>query len=143
MALVLRRIEHGSADYLAAVALRRRVLRTPLGLDFTAEQLAAEIGDDLLAAFEDGHVAGTLVLTPHENALKLRQMAVAPELGGQGIGARLIAFAEAVARDEGFKQIVLHARVSAQGFYEKSGYRAEGEIFTEVTLPHIAMAKTL
>jgi len=141
--LVLRQIEHGSADYLTAVSLRRRILRTPLGLDFTAEQLAAEAGDCLLAAFSDGVVAGTLVLTPGQGAMKLRQMAVAPEACGQGIGSGLVAFAEDWARDKGFRQIVLHARVSAQGFYEKAGYRPEGDVFIEVTIPHIAMAKTL
>ncbi len=41
MSLTVRRIPHGSADYAAAVNLRRAVLRTPLGLDFTSAQLAA------------------------------------------------------------------------------------------------------
>lgn len=138
------RIQHGSSEYAAAVALRRRILRAPLGLTFTAEELDAEREHEHLAAFTGDALVGTLVLTPvDEGVLKLRQMAVAPEGARQGTGGLLVAFAERVALERGTRRIVLHARVSAQPFYEKQGYRADGAIFTEVTVPHIAMSKLL
>ena len=37
----IARIEYGSADYAQALALRDLVLRRPLGLQFSAEELAA------------------------------------------------------------------------------------------------------
>ena len=38
----IQTVLHGSLEYQAAVELRRRVLRRPLGLDFTEEELRAE-----------------------------------------------------------------------------------------------------
>jgi len=43
----------------------------------------------------------------------------------------------------GYREIVLHARESAVRFYESVGYVAEGEAFTEVTIPHRKMVKRL
>lgn len=144
MSLTVCRIAFASSDYDAAVDLRRRVLRTPLGLDFTAEQLAAEDGDIHLAAFMDGEMVATVVLTPYgDSTFKLRQMAVSPGHQGQAVGAQLLAAAEETARREAIGRIVLAARVTAQPFYEKYGYEADGEIFSEVTIPHVHMHKAI
>ena len=144
MSLTVRQIAFASSDYDAAVELRRRVLRTPLGLDFTAEQLAAEGGDIHLAAYLGDALVATVVLTPYDaGTFKLRQMAVSPDHQGQAIGARLLAAAEATARREGVGQIVLAARVTAQPFYERYGYEADGDIFSEVTIPHVHMHKAI
>ena len=48
-------------------------------------------------------------------------------------------FAENIARDRGFKKIIMHARKSAAGFYEKLGYQVCSSEFEEVTLPHYEM----
>jgi predicted GNAT family N-acyltransferase len=37
----------------------------------------------------------------------------------------------------------MHARKHAVGFYEKMGYKARGNEFIEVTIPHFAMEKQL
>jgi predicted GNAT family N-acyltransferase len=39
--------------------------------------------------------------------------------------------------------MVLHARIGAEDFYAKQGYRTEGSIFDENTIPHIKMTKLL
>jgi predicted GNAT family N-acyltransferase len=41
------------------------------------------------------------------------------------------------------RTVTLHARVAARGFFESLGYTAVSEVFTEVTIPHIAMQKDL
>jgi predicted GNAT family N-acyltransferase len=51
--------------------------------------------------------------------------------------------AEAAARAGNIFKVTLHARISARRFYEQLGYTASGEVFTEVTIPHIAMEKDL
>lgn len=144
MPLAVRTLAHASPDYDAAVALRRKILRTPLGLDFTAEQLADEACDIHLAAYLDGNVVATVVLTPYDaTTFKLRQMAVADILRGSGVGSKLLQAAENHARTAGRPRIVLAARVSAQDFYARNGYTSEGDVYTEVTIPHIRMTKTL
>ncbi|ESQ76671.1 GNAT family N-acetyltransferase [Asticcacaulis sp. AC402] len=144
MPLAVRRIPHATPDYEATVSLRRAILRTPLGLDFTAEQLSAEAGDIHLAAFAGDSLIGTVVLTPYNSGIfKLRQMAVAESHRGLGIGETLLRAAEDTARAEGATQIVLASRVTARAFYAKYGYEAQGDVFTEVTIPHITMSKLI
>ena len=144
MPISIRQIAHASHDYAMAVNLRRALLRTPLGLDFTSAQLAAEATDTHLAAFDDEEVVGTVVLSPYDDTtLKLRQMAVDDSQQGAGIGRQLLTAAEEHAKALGNTRIMLAARVTAQAFYARYGYAAEGDIFEEVTIPHITMHKTL
>jgi predicted N-acetyltransferase YhbS len=144
MTLVIRTAPHASADYEAAIVLRRAVLRTPLGLDFTAEQLAAEAADTHFVAFDGDALVGAVVMTPYSaTTVKLRQMAVSPVAQGQGIGAALLKAFESHARGAGIAGITLAARITAQPFYERNGYRVEGDVFEEVTIPHIHMTKAL
>ena len=70
-------------------------------------------------------------------------MAVQNNLQGKGIGASMMNFAELVARDKGFRKLIMHARKTAVGFYEKLGYKAVGDEFIEVTIPHFLMEKKL
>lgn len=142
--LEFRILTHGSASYEAAVKLRARVLREPLGLKFEAHQLAAEKSDIHIAAFEDGRLLGCLILTPHENnTVKMRQVAVDPVAQGVGVGRALVAYSEREAKTRGFFEIFLHAREGVVPFYERLGYDIIGGAFTEVAIPHRKMRKEL
>ena len=142
--LELGEVDYGSNLYREVVALRRHILRTPLGLDFTAEQLWAERADFHIAAYLDGELVGCVVLTPvDESTVKLRQMAVRSDHQGRGLGARIVAFAERLAAQRGCREIVLNARETAVPFYKRAGYAVTGEVFTEVTIPHLRMFKRL
>ena len=70
-------------------------------------------------------------------------MAVQNNLQGKGIGASLMSFIENLARDKGYKCLMMHARNTAIGFYEKFGYRVIGDEFIEVDVPHHVMEKML
>lgn len=142
--LHFRRIDHGSDEYRETVALRYRILREPLGLHFTPAQLEAEEDSFHLACYEGHELLACLVLVPGESGrIQMRQVAVAAGRQGQGIGRRLVRFAEAVAREHGFLEMFLHARETAVPFYEKLGYHRVGEPFVEVTLPHWEMMREL
>jgi ribosomal protein S18 acetylase RimI-like enzyme len=64
-------------------------------------------------------------------------------LQGKGIGRALMNFAENIARDRGYKKVIMHARSNTTGFYEKVGYKIKGDQFTEITIPHYLMEKDL
>jgi hypothetical protein len=129
--------------YAQSVELRREVLRRPLGLDFSAEELSAE-GDEIrCVAVRDDRVVGTLNLVRSELAFKMRQVAVDPTSQGQGIGKRLVQFSEEVARRAHAERVVLHARETAVPFYLALGYAIVDEPFTEVGIPHRRMFKML
>jgi N-acetylglutamate synthase-like GNAT family acetyltransferase len=119
-------------------------LRKPLKLSFSKEELDEEKHDILIGAFEEDKILGCCMLKKIDNNIvRLRQMAVANNLQGKGIGASMMYFAENVARDAGFKKIRMHARKTAVGFYEKLGYTVIGKEFTEVSIPHLLMEKIL
>jgi ribosomal protein S18 acetylase RimI-like enzyme len=137
-------VAHASAAYDSLVELRREVLRRPLGLDFTAAQLAVEGGQLHLGAWDGERAVGCLaLLMGGAREARMRQVAVAPDARGRGIGRLLVAESEAEARRRGAARMTLHARQSAVAFYERLGYRVEGEPFAEVGLPHRSMTKVL
>jgi N-acetylglutamate synthase-like GNAT family acetyltransferase len=140
----LKIIDHGSKEYQQMVDLRTHILRKPLGLYFSPEDLEKEKEDVLIAAYEDDQILGCCMLTQvAPDMVRLRQMAVKAGLQGKGIGRVLMQFAENIARDRGNKKLTMHARKTAAGFYEKLGYKLTGEEFTEVTIPHYIMEKQL
>lgn len=140
----VRVIVYGSAAYAAELALRKAVLRDPLGLEFTREELLSDAGSIHLGCFQDERLLGCLVLTPADGGdIRMRQVAVVPEWRRRGIGTALVTAAEALAWEKGFRRIVLHARQSAGPFYERLGYRAVGEPFVEIGLLHHAMVKAI
>jgi predicted GNAT family N-acyltransferase len=142
--MALKQIDHGTKEYQQMVKLRMDILRQPLGLSFTAEELAQERDHILIAAFDEDEILACCMLTKTDDkCLRLRQMAVQNNLQGKGIGASMMNFAEIVARDKGFKKLTMHARKTALGFYEKLGYKVVGDEFIEVTIPHFIMEKRL
>lgn len=142
--MAIRIIDHGSADYQKMVDLRMDILRRPLGLSFSAADLEKEKQDLLIGAFEEDELLACCILTKiAEDTCKLRQMAVRPKSQGTGLGAAMMNYAEQLAKDAGYKKMVMNARKTAKGFYEKLGYEIEGDEFVEVTLPHFYMQKNI
>jgi predicted GNAT family N-acyltransferase len=137
-------IDHGSEDYQKMIDLRMDILRRPLGLTFSESDLSKEKDDILIGAFEEEDLMACCILTKMaEDTCKLRQMAVRPKIQGTGLGAAMMMYAEQVAKDAGFKKMVMNARKTAKGFYEKLGYEIKGDEFVEVTLPHFYMQKNI
>lgn len=140
----LKQIDHGTKEYQQMVKLRIDILRKPLGLFFTPDELDMEKEDILIGAFDDDEMLACCMLTKaDDNCLRLRQMAVQNNQQGKGIGASMMNFAELISRDKGYKKLIMHARETAIGFYEKLGYKVVGDKFTEVTIPHVVMEKKL
>jgi predicted GNAT family N-acyltransferase len=66
-------------------------------------------------------------------------MAVKRVLRGSGQGAAVLLALLKEATRRGDKELALHAQTSAQGFYERLGFKARGDVFDEVGLTHIEM----
>jgi hypothetical protein len=83
---VIREVEHGSPSYWATVELRNTILRKPLGLQFSAEELQAEQDSHHLACYRGNRLVGCLVLRPLAGGdVQMRQVAVVNDLQGHGI----------------------------------------------------------
>ena len=142
--MAVKIIDFGTKQYKQMVDLRYHILRKPLGMSFTQEELDEEKNNIHIGCFDDDKLEGCCMLVPVNNAtVQLRQMAVIAGLQGKGIGKVLMQFAENISRDLGYHKLIMHARKTALGFYEKLGYSKTGSEFLEVTIPHFAMEKDL
>jgi len=142
--MALKIIDYGTTDYQEMIRLRNEILRRPLGLSFSEDELEKEKNNLMMAAVEDGKMLGCCMLVEEDpKTVRLRQMAVRNDLQGKGVGKALIQFAENLARDHGYEKITMHARKNSLGFYEKMGYQVSGNEFEEITIPHYLMEKEL
>jgi histidinol dehydrogenase len=137
-------IKYGSPEYQSMCVLRDEVLRKPIDLRLTEEETLRDKNDILLACMENGEVIACSILTKkNPDTVQLRQMAVASASQRQGLGTKILLFAEQTAREKHYSEICMHARKTAIGFYEKNGYIIIGKEFTEVGIPHFEMAKKI
>ena len=130
--------------YREAVRLREEVLRKPLGRAWEARDFRGEDTSFHLGAFVDDRLVGVLILRPVDaTTVQMRQVAVATDVQGRGIGSVLVRYAEQFAAARGYTRISAHARERALAFYRKLAYRVIGERFTEIDLPHFTIEKIL
>lgn len=142
--MALKIIDHGSPEYREMTRLREQILRRPLGLTLDSDELETERPHVHIGAFEEDSLLGCCMLVREDDrTVRLRQMAVSDDIQRKGIGKALMSFAENIARDQGYRNLIMHARQHAIGFYEKMGYRVTSTEFTEVTIPHVVMEKSL
>ena len=141
--MVFREIVFGSDEYRLECELRNTVLREPLGLSLTVEELAREEDQLHFGLFEpDGRLVACVVavgLSPTD--ARIRQMAVSPTHRRRGLGTRLLSELEANLRARGFENFVLNARATAVGFYQKLGFTVIGDEFLDVRVAHFRMMK--
>lgn len=141
--IIFKIIDHGTADYKSAVALRERILRAPFGLLFSEAELLAETDHTHIVGFNGSEVIATAVLVPEGAHCKMQRVVVKEGLVNGGIGSKMMDFCEDYARKHGFQSLYCHARDSAVNFYLKNGYTAEGNYFDEDTIPHLKMRKRI
>ncbi len=89
---------------------------------------------------------GRFVAQGHEvnpGEVKIGRMAVLPDLRTHGIGREILIFLMCIARERGYRHAVLHAQMTAEGFYLKNGYLPIGEVFEEAGIAHRRMEREL
>jgi hypothetical protein len=139
-------IDFGSNRYEQLVKLRYKVLLEPLGLKFLDSHRDKEINYLHIGCIEqlDDKLVGGLMLIPlDDDHIRMMQVAVDDKYQGEGVGRALVSYAEARAKAAGYKQIIMHAMLTVIGFYEKLGYRQEGDIFAERGITFAKMVKDL
>jgi predicted GNAT family N-acyltransferase len=74
---------------------------------------------------------------------KIGRVAVLPQYRGTGVGVAVMHRLLDLAAERGFHEVYLNAQVSAAGFYERLGFRADGPEFDEVGIPHQRMRRAV
>ena len=140
----LRQIVYNSEEYLSELVLRDAVLRKPLGMNLFDENLDAEEDDIHIGAFIHNKIVGVLILTKlNAKEVKMRQVAVDEYYRNMKIGQEMVLYSEGYSKNAGYTTILLNARKSAVGFYEKLGYETISNEFLEINIPHYKMRKII
>lgn len=98
-----------------------------------------------LVAYDGDNPVGTCrIFTGNEPGVYiLGRLAVTKEYRQHHLGARLVAAAEELARQNSGKCVLLHSQEQAVPFYEKQGYTVCSEMEYEEFCPHYWMKKQL
>lgn len=138
-------IDTQSIWYTPELELRNQILRKPLGMNIFEEDLSDEINQSHFIALLNNRLIGCVIMVKNKenNIAKLRQMGISKEFEGKGIGRQLVYHFEQKTIELGLNKVVLNARESAVGFYQKLGYQVVSEMFYEVNIPHFKMQKSL
>lgn len=140
----LRFVGLDAPEYAQELDLRWRVLRKPLGFAPDAVAFPFEVESLHLVALDAGRVVGCVLFHPEGTETgRLFQMAVEPDRQGTGLGTRLVRTLEVELGRRGFREVTLHARDTAVGFYARLGYAPVGPPHVEVGVPHQNMRRTL
>jgi ElaA protein len=132
-----------AAELRAALALRHDVFITEQGVSL-ADELDGRDDEALqVVAVRGGRVVGTCRVLVEGRLGKLGRMAVEQASRRDGVGARLLAEAEAAAQAAGVHRIVLAAQVDAERFYAAHGYATVGGRFVDAGIAHVRMEKAL
>lgn len=142
--LLFREYSVDDEVYSAALQLRNRLLRLPLGLDLMDEDLTEDASQRHFGMCHGDQIVASVSIKPLTGGLvKLRQMCVEIDAQRTGLGRKLIEQVEPILAADGIAEIELAARVTAVPFYERLGYRSVGSSFFEVEIPHQKMVKRL
>jgi len=105
-----------------------------------------EISEHFLAfenAAPESKSSGTARMRVVGNVAKAERVAVLSRARRLGLGRLLMDAIEDRARTRNLSIVTLNAQLSALPFYQRLGYRAEGEVFLEAGIEHRAMTKAL
>ncbi len=94
---------------------------------------------------KEGQILAYLRAFPDENDPKTAIVGrVLTTVRGKGLGKALLRAIEPSLRERlGCRCIVVHAQLQAAGFYEKLGFCAISDTYSEEGVPHISMEKCL
>lgn len=144
---MVRLVAHTHPEFADALELRRRVFVDEQGVPLAEEQDALDLRAEHALAYEGDRLLGTARLVAGgEQAFpagKIGRVAVSREARGRGLGLELMRCLEERARELALPEVYLDAQVSVLGFYERQGYRAEGQPFFDAGIEHLRMRKSL
>jgi YbgC/YbaW family acyl-CoA thioester hydrolase len=129
----------------AASLIRRQVFIEEQHIPADMEWDAADAGClHALARNRFGMPLATGRLLEHvPGVAKIGRMAVLRTMRGGQIGRQVLDALMAEARKQGYREVLLHAQLSAESFYLRAGFQRRGQPFEEAGIGHVEMVRVL
>ncbi|MCI3859933.1 GNAT family N-acetyltransferase [Lactococcus garvieae] len=134
-----------SEIYCDALRIRNTVFVKEQGVPFDLEVGSPidEAHSVHFVGYEEGKALATVRLLVDSEDKKhavVQRMAVLKEERGKGYANVLLQSLLDFCNQSGITLLTLHAQLSAKGLYEKFGFQAQGETFTEAGIEHVTMS---
>jgi predicted GNAT family N-acyltransferase len=144
----LKLIEYGSEEYYQAAILRYHLFYRQHNISLESIFNPQEKQDLHLAIITN---SGNRVMAygrlgqNSTDEFQIYQMVVVPECQGKKLGTRILQALTEIAISRGAGHLILNARITKVGFYQKFGFESVGKIFPSLMtgVPHIKMQKGL
>ena len=151
---VIVRLAETAPERLTSWKIREQVFIGEQGIDEAIERDGLDEIAWHLVAWDGAIACGTTRVIglddDHEptaqklaKLVKVGRMAVLPDWRRRGIGRLLLDAALELARAYGVETAELSAQEYVVSFYERAGFRAEGERYEEAGIPHRRMRRRL
>jgi YbgC/YbaW family acyl-CoA thioester hydrolase len=129
----------------AAGAIRHQVFVEEQGIPADMEWDAADASClHALARNRFGRPLATGRLLEHvPGVAKIGRMAVLRAMRGTQIGRQVLEALMAEAKRQGYREVLLHAQLSAENFYLRAGFQRRGQPFEEAGIGHVEMVRAL
>lgn len=144
MYLLFKIIQYALPEYKETLQLREDVMRKPLGLLLSAE----DIKDDNMRTHIGGYYNGKLVCTCsfkiiHGKIAHIYSVCVKQEFQNRGVGQQLMNFTEKYVKLHGAARLYVEGRKSAKKFYQKCGFSPCGSEYIDMNIQHQDMRKDI
>lgn len=129
----------------AAGAIRHQVFVEEQGIPADMEWDAADASClHAVARNRFGRPLATGRLLEHvPSVAKIGRMAVQRPMRGTEIGRQVLEALMAEAKTQGYREVLLHAQLSAENFYLRAGFQRRGQPFEEAGIAHVEMVRAL
>lgn len=144
MHLLFKIIQYNLPEYKETLQLRENVMRKPLGLLLSAE----DVKDDNVRTHIGGYCNGVLICACsfkiiHRKIAHLYSVCVKQEFQNRGVGQQLMHFTEKYVKLHGAARLYVEGRKSAKKFYQKCGFSPCGSEYIDMNILHQDMRKDI
>lgn len=141
----LVRFASTNQDLDAGYALRREVFEVEQNIPRPLDRDPFDYSADHVVALDDaGRCVGTgRVVRLDARTCQIGRVAVAPDHRRKGVASLVVEALERMAALRGLSEVVIHAQMPSEPFFEARGFVREGDPFLDQGVEHVVMRKKL
>lgn len=144
MFLIFKIIKYASKEYQKTLHLRDEVMRKPLGLRLSEEDIKYDYKRIHIGGYCGNElICGCSLRIIHKKIAHIYSVFVKQKFQNKGIGQQMMVFIENFTKSQGVIRLYVEGRKSAKYFYLKCGFLPCGNEYTDMNILHQDMRKDI